>query len=78
MFEYILYIIITPVKGSKERVYLSRLFHTLPKFSAMLYPFSKAIFNRAADAGGIVTQNIFVRRGLGREPQQAENTPNPH
>jgi hypothetical protein len=44
----------------------------------MLYPFSKAIFNRAADAGGIVTQNIFVRRGLGREPQQAENTPNPH
>ena len=22
---------------------------------------------------GIVTQNILVRRGLGREPQQAEN-----
>ena len=38
----------------------------------MVYPVSKAIFNRAADAGGIVTQNIFVRRGLGREPQQAE------
>ena len=29
-------------------------------------------FNRAADLEGIVTQNILVRRGLGREPQQAE------
>jgi len=35
------------------------------------------IFNRAADAGGIVTQNIYVRRGLGREPQQAENHQHP-
>ena len=30
------------------------------------------IFNRAATALSSVTQNIFVRRGLGREPQQAE------
>ena len=55
----------------KESTYLDS-FPTSPKFSARLYPSSKTIFNRAADAKGIVTQNIFVRRGLGREPQQAE------
>ena len=37
-----------------------------------LFHFFQAIFNRAADLEGIVTQNIFVRLGLGREPQQAE------
>ena len=31
-----------------------------------------AIFNRVAGPERIVTQNILVRQGLGREPQQAE------
>ena len=34
-------------------------------------PVIQSDFNRAADPEGIVTQNILVRRGLGREPQQA-------
>ena len=39
-------------------------------------PFQKimsAIFNRVAGPEWIGSQNILVRRGLGWEPQQAEN-----
>lgn len=76
MFAYILAAIVNFVKVLAKRVSLSRLFSRLIK-KTILRPFSQAIFNRAADPAGSVTQNIFVRRGLGREPQQAKKHPPP-
>ena len=64
MFVYNLSVIPLCVKQPNLTVDLSRLFRLRRIFSA--------IFNRVVGPERTVSQNIYVRQGLGREPQQAE------